>query len=131
MNKRTIALSLLLAVPLISFAQTDSGLIKCGIKDEVTGLIPHPCEYNDLVALVQTVINYLIYTIATPIAAVMFGVAGFQMITSGGDPGKVKSAKKIFTNVLIGYAVMLAAFLIIKLIMSFLFPEEYYSTTLG
>ncbi len=125
MNKRTIILGILLALPFFALAQDNTGLVKCGMKDANGVLASEQCGYTQLIELIQNVLNFTIYKIATPIAALMFGYAGFQLITSQGDVGASKKAKAIFYNVLMGYGIMLAAFLVIKLIFSFLFPADY------
>ncbi len=116
MKRRVIILSVILALPFIASAQT---LVKCGMTN------PDECSYKDLVQLIQDVLNFLIYTLATPIAVLMIAFSGFEMVTSGGDQKKYDNAKKVLINILIGYAVMLAAFLIVKLIFSLFFPEDY------
>lgn len=125
MNKRTIILGLLMVLPYIALAQTDTGLVKCGIVDKDGVLASNQCGYAELITLIEDVLNFIIYKLASPIAALMFGYAGYQYIMSEGDMGKAKAARKIFTNVLYGYGIMLAAFLIVKLIFSFLFPDDY------
>lgn len=128
MTKRTLILAVLLAAPIVVLAQdkTVSGLVPCGNS---TGGGPvtasQQCEFQDLLKLVQTILNYLIYGLATPVAILMFAYAGFKLVWSQGDTGAEKAARTIFTNTLIGYAAMLAAFLIVKLIFSFIFPDTF------
>ncbi len=130
MTRRTLALSLLLMLPLFAAAQTaktTSGLVPCGISPVPGGPVPleQQCDFIDLMNGVQNVLNFIIYQLATPIAVLMFAYAGFKLVWSQGDTGAEKEARKIFTNTLIGYAVMLSAYLIIKLIFSLLFPDTY------
>ncbi len=117
MNKRVLIISILLAIPLVTFAEGE--FVKCGETN------PDDCGYKELIDLVQNIINFLIYKLATPIAVLIIGYAGFEMVTSGGDQKKYEAGKKILTNILIGYGIMLSAFLIIKLVFAFLFPDDY------
>lgn len=129
-RNRKYFLAALLLLPLLSVAADGQKLVKCGtggVENPTTGLIDVPykeCTYNDLVTLVQDYISYLVYYLATPIAVLLFGVAGFKLITSGGNPAELTTAKTIFKNTLIGYVVMLSAYLIVKLIFQMVFPSD-------
>ncbi len=79
---------------------------------------PNGCNFNDLMIMINRVIKFLLFTIATPLAAIIFAYAGFLLITSGGDPGKKTQAKKIIGNLLIGYIIALAAWLIVNTIVT-------------
>ncbi len=107
-----------MAIPYLALAQT-SGLVKCGIKD------PDTCTYQEFMDLIQNALNFMIYVIAKPIATMLLAYAGFNMITSGGSEAEYTKARKMLTNILIAYAVMLSAFLVIKLVFSLIFPEDY------
>jgi hypothetical protein len=128
MTKRAIILSVLLCVPMFAFAQKNtSGLVPCGIADTAGEPVPttQQCDFQDLINLTQGMLNFIIYELATPIAILMFAYAGFKLVWSDGDTGAEKSARAIFKNTLIGYGVMLAAFLIVKLGFSFFFTSDY------
>lgn len=105
---RTIKLfsfSLLLAAPLLVSA---------------AGLVPdceaNGCTWDDFIKLIQTVLNYAIFALATPFTVIRFAQAGFIWMTSQGDTKAIGEAKKIFTNTGIGYAILISAFLIVKLL---------------
>lgn len=83
----------------------------------VDGVIANPCDFNYLIELVNNVITFLLFTIATPLVALIVAYAGFIMIFNNGNSEKATKAKHIMTNVVIGYVVALAAWLIIKTIM--------------
>lgn len=84
------------------------------------GLVPctENCGFSDVFKLINNVIHFILFDMAIPIAAIMFAYAGFLLITSGGETSKRTKAKKIFTNVAIGLIIAVAAFLIIKTILS-------------
>lgn len=86
-----------------------------GIK--MVDVIEDPCDFDDLMALINNVIRFLLFFLATPIAAIAFAYAGFLYLFDGGNTQQVSKAKKIMRNVLIGYVVALAAFLIVRTIM--------------
>lgn len=82
------------------------------------GQVSDPCSFKTLMTLINTVIRFILFSLAVPIAALMFVYAGFQMVTSGGNAHKSEQAKKIFANAVIGLALAAAAWLIIELILS-------------
>lgn len=86
------------------------------------GLVPcdGSCGFGDLLTLIGNVINFLLFRIAMPIAAIMFAYAGFLLLFSGGNPGARSKAKDIFVNVAFGLAIAMAAWLIITTILSLL-----------
>ncbi len=83
------------------------------------------CRACDLVTLADNIINFLIM-ISLLIAAILFAYAGFLMVTSGGNSGKVKKAKEVFQNVLIGIVIVLSGWIIINTIMSILVGENLF-----
>ena len=112
--------SLALFFGLISIAQADQlGLIPCG-NVEAAGKVTDPCTYTDLVYLAQTVIKFMIFSLAAPIAAIMFAYAGFVYITNGGNEAKIKQAHDIFLMVFWGLVIALAAWLMINFILVFI-----------
>jgi len=102
-----VLMFMILIMPVISSA---AGLVAC--KDN--------CGWNELMTLVNTVINFVLFTLALPIAAIMFAVAGIMLLTSGGDPSKKTKAKDLFLGVVIGLVVAAAAWLIVHIILSIL-----------
>jgi hypothetical protein len=109
---------LILAMPALSLAQgkivsQNGGLVPC---DNSTA---HPCDWTALMSLVNNIINFIIYFMAIPIAAIMFAYAGFLLITAGGEAAGARTkAKSIFTNALIGLVLAVACWLIIKLVLN-------------
>lgn len=80
-------------------------------------VISNPCDFADLMDLVNNVINFLLFVIATPLVAIILCYAGFLLLTSGGSSEKMTKVKSIFKNVIIGYIVALLAWLLIKTIL--------------
>jgi hypothetical protein len=107
---RTFILFLLLLTPGVTLA----ALVPCSGPD---------CNVCSLVALGQHILTFLI-EIGVAIAAIGFAVAGYYMVTSGGDPGQVTKARTIFTNVLIGFIILLAAWLIVDTVMKMLVDNQ-------
>ncbi len=79
------------------------------------------CGWNEFFALINTVIHFTLFYMALPIAAIMFAYAGVLLVIAGEESSSAKTkAKEIFTNAVIGLLIVLAAYLIIKTILSIL-----------
>jgi len=95
--------------------------------DGKTGLMTNPCNFDYFMLLINNVITFLLFYFATPLAAIALCYAGALLLFSGGNSEKMTKAKHIIKNVLIGYLLALAAWLIIKTIFSTLgFKGETY-----
>lgn len=80
--------------------------------------IAHPCNFEYFMQLINNVITFLLFYLATPIAAIALCYAGALLLFSGGSSEKITKAKKIIKNIVIGYVLALAAWLIVKTIFS-------------
>jgi hypothetical protein len=106
---------LIVVLPFISLAQgqtsTSGSLVPCDGLD---------CDFKKLIQLVNNVINFILFIMVVPIAAIMFAYAGFLLLTSGGEASQKTKAKKIFANVGIGFIIAVASWLIINLLLTLL-----------
>ena len=104
-------------IPTISFAVDSlplNSLVPC---DNVTKV----CDFTQLLNMVNEVIKFIIFKMAVPIAAIMFFYAGFSMVTAGEEAAHARTkAKEIFTNTVFGLVLAIAAWLIIRTILSIL-----------
>jgi hypothetical protein len=106
-----ISIFLMFIVPSLSLA---AELVPC---DNTTT----PCDFNQLMNLVNTVIHFILFDMAIPIAAIMFAYAGFLLITAGGETAGARTkAKSIFWNAVWGLVIAAAAWLIIRTVLSIL-----------
>ncbi|MBU0611821.1 hypothetical protein KKA39_02210 [Patescibacteria group bacterium] len=99
------------------------------------GLVPDcpeaGCGFNELICLINNVIQFILFRMAVPIAAIMFAYAGILLLFSGGDTSKRSKAKSIFTNVAIGLIIAIAAWLIVETILTLLGYDQSWTTWLG
>jgi hypothetical protein len=102
-----VLMFMVLFAPVVSFS---AGLVPC--KDN--------CGWNELMTLVNTVVNYILFFLVIPIAAIMFAAAGIMLLTSGGDPSKKTKAKDLFLGVVLGLVIAAAAWLIVHTVSSIL-----------
>ena len=108
----------ILTMPLLSLAAEP--LVQCGTQVDANGKVTNPCGFTDFLSLVNRVITFVLFDLALPIAAIMFAWAGFLMVTAGGSTERVGKAKRIFTNVAIGFIIAVIAFLVVRTILALL-----------
>jgi hypothetical protein len=84
------------------------------------------CGFNDFMKLINNIINFLLFYIASPLAAVAIAYAGFLYLSSGGSSDNISKAKKILGNVFFGYIIALAAWLIVNTIFASLGVENSF-----
>ena len=98
------------------------------VSAQVPTIVPEECRIGDvakncgicqLAQLVTNLLNFAIYG-AVIAAAVLFAWTGFRFLTSRDNSGALTAAKKMFWNVILGLVIVLAAWLIVNTIMSFM-----------
>ena len=91
------------------------------LASKAGGLVPDcldsaGCGWKELMVLVNNVIKFLLFTVATPLVALIIAYAGWLYLSSGGSEENITKAKKILLNVVVGYIIGLAAWLIVRTI---------------
>jgi hypothetical protein len=109
-----LAVFTVLILPAVSLGADAPSLVPCGRAGGGAA-----CDWNGLMALINGIINFVLFKLAIPVAAIMFAYAGFLMVTAGGGEGKTK-AKEIFGNAVFGLLMAAAAWLIISTVLSIL-----------
>lgn len=90
--------------------------------DEEYGLVPcgspgqEPCTTEHVVAFANNVITWLI-SILGVIAVIALIITGFKLVVSAGNPSAWSAAKEMFTNIVIGIIIILAAWLVVDTIL--------------
>ncbi|HWA32057.1 MAG TPA: hypothetical protein VG694_01225 [Candidatus Paceibacterota bacterium] len=108
----SVAVLALILLPVLHFVSAQ-GLVPC---DESST----PCDFGKFLDLVNNVLHFIIFDLSLPICAIMFAYAGFMLVTAGGSTEKMSKAKRMFWNVALGFAIAVAAWLIVELILSLL-----------
>ena len=95
-------------VPDTCLAQTGpGGLVNCNGTD---------CSACNLVEMVNLGIRIIFGAVGLSFAIIMMK-AGFGLVTSGGNPGALNEAKSHFQNAVIGFLIVMSAWLIVDIIM--------------
>jgi hypothetical protein len=82
------------------------------------------CDFGALTTLIQNGMTDLIL-ISSLLVIVALVTAGIKLVTSGGNPKALSDAKGMFTNIVIGYAVILTAWLVVYTITSTLLAPGF------
>lgn len=112
-----VLISLFVIIPLFSHA---APIVPCGIDDAVArGLsvsYAEPCDFHHFIIGINNIINFLIM-IGGSIAAIVFAIAGFMILTAGGNESKMEKGRGMFMQVVWGFIWMLSAWLIVKMVL--------------
>lgn len=104
--------------PTIVFAQdNDGGLVTC------TGVGSDPCTFCDVIQTGNNVIE-LLFEILIVAAIIMVVIAGLRLVTSQGNANAMEQAKSMLTNVIIGFVIVLSAWLIVDTIFKMLVGDN-------
>ncbi|MFA5838388.1 MAG: pilin [Candidatus Paceibacterota bacterium] len=102
-----------------------AGLVPCG-----GGGAEPACDFNQFIVMAQTIINFIL-GLSVTVAVIMFTYAGILYLTASGAQDQIKKAHKIFTNVLIGFIVIISAWLVINTIANALLDKTNFDTYLN
>ena len=102
-----------------------AALVPCGASSVPTATGSLSCDLCYLGQLIQNIINFLI-GLSIPLAAALFAWAGVMYFTAGGSEERIGKAHKIFTNVLIGFLVVLGAWLLVQTTLKALFKDDFF-----
>ena len=98
--------------------------------DQTTGQYKVPCDFTFFMKLLNNIIKFLLFVIATPLVALIIVYVAYLYLTSGGA-GQNEKAKQILFRVVIGYVIALAAWLIISTIITSMKVDSDIDTFMG
>jgi hypothetical protein len=96
-----------------------SGLVTCGATGQ------QACQACDIVGLVNSVVAWLVLILGT-IAAIIIVIAGAKLVLAGGNQHAMQDAKSMITNMIIGYVIVLAGWLLIDTGLKALLNDNNY-----
>ena len=97
---------IVIGVPGAVFAALDCSTVPACPSGSIC--IPNPLRYSSFECLIDAVIKMIFY-ISLALAPVMIIIGAFQLLTSAGNPVKVKTAQNIFLWTAIGLLVVFLA----------------------
>ncbi|MEN9327486.1 MAG: hypothetical protein RI947_294 [Candidatus Parcubacteria bacterium] len=77
---------------------------------------PLDSSLNNLGAVINRVVGSLLIPVAAVILFLIFIWGGYDFMMSGGDPARIKSARAKITAGIIGFILLIAAYVIVRLI---------------
>ncbi len=101
----------------------DGLLPKCNVSGQIDDSgeeYIQPCGLDALIAMVNKLINFVIVQLGIPLFAILFTYAGIMYLSSGANPKNKEKGKKVISNSLIGFGLVLSSWLIIKTILTVL-----------
>jgi hypothetical protein len=122
----TFVLSLFLCLPIVPFADGGltlslveaKGLVPCG------GPLPEvPCNACHAMGMVNSLISYM-FTIITFLAVMVIMYAGVKLVTSQGNASEWEEAKGMMTNMIVGFVIVLSAWLVVDTLMKMLLSDK-------
>ena len=102
--------AVLLVAPLVAGAR---GLVPCG------GYGEEECGLKHIFIGINGIVQFLLM-IGVFYGILMVSLAGFKLVMSQGNEGAVEEAKTRMTNVIIGFVIMLTAYLIVSTVLNVL-----------
>ena len=106
---------------LVSAQSTGFHLVPCGRSDQV-GTVDESCQLGHLFVLIIRAINYLI-SMAAIVAMYYIVTAGFTLITALGEPEKIETGKKTITHSVVGFSIIILAFVFVNLLVNGIFGK--------
>jgi hypothetical protein len=85
-----------------------------GLNCDASGNV-HLTAVSDVFVLVGNLLRILI-ALSGALAVIMIIVAAIYYVTSMGDPGRVKRAKDILTNLVIGLVLLIGAYAVVDFV---------------
>ena len=106
--------------PLISAPADAAGLVPCGGEGQ------DPCNFCHIFALVNNIILFFLVpndmnngaAIVLILAALLFAIGGFTMLTSSGTPQKLDQGKNIIFATIIGLLIVYGSWLFIGMLLT-------------
>lgn len=116
--KSLFLLPIILAILILPTLSLAAGLVPCnGLDCEIEHVIGRDGVINRLV-------KFIFDVVLVPLSAGIIIYAGISILLNAGNPDKIGEAKKLIYNTLIGFIIVLCAFLIVQLIVRTLASPE-------
>lgn len=112
----------------INLLAAEYPIVPCGLSKNYDATAydeTKQCSICHLYILTGNLINFVIYNIAIPLAALMFLVAGVYLIFSGGSEERIKTGRTIFQNTVIALVIIFCAWVFLNTLFQYLTSSEY------
>lgn len=114
-----LSFSILSALFLPVFVSAQVG-VPCG--DFASG--QKECGFNDLIILANNIIKFLMFSVAVPLAAIGIMWVGGNLVINQDKEGAWSKAKDSFWDIILGFGIMLASYVLIKTVLFAFISDE-------
>lgn len=98
-----------------------AGLVPCGGSGEPA------CQFCHVAELISTVAGWLAAVLGT-LAAIMIIIMGLRLVASGGDAAAKTQARRVISNVIIGYIILLSGWLLVNQVLRIIANDSVNAT---
>lgn len=120
-----LALFFSAAFSLVPASPAEAQLVPCG-RSGGSAAQNAPCTMCHLVVGINEVMRFILRIMTIVAIAIIFAM-GILYIVSAGNPGMIGMAKKGITAALIGFAIILAAFLIVNTVIRIISASDFFT----
>ena len=96
-----------------------AGLVPCG------GTGQPACGFCDIFKLGKNIVDFFAKILVPSVAVLMFVIAGFFFLTSGGNPQKAEQAKAVLTATVVGLIIIFGAYVLLNAFLSLVGVQEW------
>lgn len=109
------------------------GMLSFGRQANAAGLVPCEgitddpltnCDFNKLIEMLNNIMNFVIFKLPIILLVLVFAWSGIMLIINRDRAGMLKLIKKNLLNVVIGYLVIIGAYLIVKIFITLIAGQE-------
>lgn len=116
MNRRQIftvliLLAVIMPLTVAAIGHPTSGIVPAECRGENTATTCTPCQ---IFVLIGNLVRFILWALITPATVVALLIGGVLLVTAGGSEEKVKRAKSILWNTVLGFIIAFGAWLIIN-----------------
>lgn len=111
-------LALVFLAPLhVGAFDLSKGLVPCGHSGPLLPSGKQACGFPELILLVINIMDFLLFIVAPIIMVLTILYAGFLMLFSAGSAENVSKAKGLFFKAVVGMAIAMSAWVVVKFIL--------------
>lgn len=107
-----------LSMPQVTVAQSPAGLVTCGYAKD-----SYDCNFCTFMSMVDKIITF-VFTLMVMGAVLMLVYAGFKLVVSQGNEHAMQETKGMISNVIIGFVIVMSAWLIVDTMMKALLRTD-------
>lgn len=104
------------------------GMLLLGGRASAEGLVPcegiDDCNFDMLIKMLNNIMNFVIFKLPIMLLVLVFAWSGIMLIINRDRAGMLKLIKKNLLNVIIGYLVIIGAYLIVKTFITLVAGQE-------